>query len=155
MDLNEFHADLKNTVNARAAVDNDYTSMAFMAEVSERFAEAGEVENFTVLQFEGSGQRNRKLSVNAFDLDDADGSVSLGVLLYSTSDSIDVVSATDAKKRLAALENFLAEAVSGQFTNGREESSAAYQLAEDLHRRGRAVARYRLYLITNGRLSDR
>lgn len=155
MDLNEFHADLKNTVNARAAVDNDYTSMAFMAEVSERFAEAGEVENFTVLQFEGSGQRNRKLSVNAFDLDDADESVSLGVLLYSTSDSIDVVSATDAKKRLAALENFLAEAVSGQFTNGREESSAAYQLAEDLHRRGRAVARYRLYLITNGRLSDR
>ncbi|MCP9000348.1 AIPR family protein [Pseudarthrobacter sp. RMG13] len=155
MNLEDFHAELQNTVNARAAVDNDYTSMAFMAEVSERFAEAGEVENFTVLQFEGSGQRNRKLSVNAYDLDDADESVSLAVLLHSSSDSIDVVSATEAKKRLTALENFLTEAVSGQFTIGREESSAAYQLAEDLHRRGRAVARYRLYLITNGRLSDR
>lgn len=155
MNLEEFHTDLQNTVHARAAVDNDYTSMAFMAEVSERFAEAGEVENFTVLQFEGSGQRKRKLSVSAYDLDDADESVSLAVLLHSSSDSIDVVSATEAKKRLAALENFLAEAVSGQFTIGREESSAAYQLAEDLHRRGRAVARYRLYLICNGRLSDR
>lgn len=155
MNLDDFYLDLQNTVNARAAVDNDYTSMAFMAEVSERFAEAGEVEDFTVLQFEGSGQRNKKLAVNAYDLDDADESVSLAVLLHSNSDSIDVVTATDAKKRLSALENFLSEAVSGQFTAGREESSAAYQLAADLHNRGRAVSRYRLYLVTNGRLSDR
>ncbi|POH60160.1 AIPR family protein [Arthrobacter glacialis] len=155
MNLEDFYLDLQNTVNARAAVDNDYTSMAFMAEVSERFAEAGEVEDFTVLQFEGSGQRNKKLAVNAYDLDDADESVSLAVLLHSNSDSIDVITATDAKKRLAALENFLSEAVSGQFAVGREESSAAYQLAEDLKHRGRAVSRYRLYLVTNGRLSDR
>ncbi|WP_459385253.1 AIPR family protein [Arthrobacter humicola] len=155
MNLDDFYVDLQNTVNARAAVDNDYTSMAFMAEVSERFAEAGEVENFTVVQFEGSGQRNKKLAVSAYDLDDADESVSLAVLLHSNSDSIDVVTATDAKKRLAALENFLSEAVSGQFTAGREESSAAYQLATDLRHRGRAVSRYRLYLVTNGRLSDR
>lgn len=155
MILDDFYLDLQNTVNARAAVDNDYTSMAFMAEVSERFAEAGEVEDFTVLQFEGSGQRNKKLAVNAYDLDDADESVSLGVLLHSNSDAIDVITATDAKKRLSALENFLTEAVSGQFSVGREESSPAYQLAADLHHRGRAVSRYRLYLVTNGRLSDR
>lgn len=155
MNLDDFYLDLQNSVNARAAVDNDYTSMAFMAEVSERFAEAGEVEDFTVLQFEGSGQRNKKLAVNAYDMDDADESVSLAVLLHSNSDSIDVVTATDAKKRLSALENFLSEAVSGQFTAGREESSAAYQLAAGLHNRGRAVSRYRLYLVTNGRLSDR
>ncbi|WP_269939260.1 AIPR family protein [Arthrobacter sp. HY1533] len=155
MNLDDFHLDLQNTVNARAAVENDYTSMAFMAEVSERFAEAGEVENFTVLQFEGKGQRNKKLAVHAYDLDDADESVSLAVLLYANSDSLDVVTATDAKKRLTALEGFLSEAVSGQFTVGREESSAVYQLAVDLNHRGRAVSRYRLYLVTNGRLSDR
>lgn len=155
MNLDDFYLDLQNTVNARAAVDNDYTSMAFIAEVSERFAEAGEVEDFTVIQFEGSGQRNKKLAVNAYDLDDADESVSLAVLLHSNSESIDVVTATEAKKRLSALENFLSEAVSGQFTAGREESSAAYQLAADLRHRGRAVSRYRLYLVTNGRLSDR
>jgi hypothetical protein len=155
MNLDDFYLDLQNTVNARAAVDNDYTSMAFMAEVSERFAEAGEVEDFTVIQFEGSGQRNKKLAVNAFDLDDADESVSLAVLLHSNSDSIGVITATDAKKCLSALENFLSEAVAGHFTAGREESSAAYQLATDLHHRGGAVSRYRLYLATNGRLSDR
>ena len=155
MNLEDFYLDLQNTVNARAAVDNDYTSMAFMAEVSERFAEFGEVEDFTVMQFEGSGQRNRKLAVNAYDLDDADESVSLAVLLHSNSDSIDVVTTTDAKKRLSALENFLSEAVAGNFTAGREESSAAYQLARDLQHRGRAVSRYRLYLVTDGRLSDR
>lgn len=155
MILDVFYSDLQNTVNARAAVDNDYTSMAFMAEVSERLAEAGEVEDFTVLQFEGTGQRNKKLAVNAYDLDDADESVSLAVLLHSNSDSIDVITATEAKKRLSAAENFLAEAVSGRFTVGREESSDAYQLAADLHHRGRAVSRYRLYLVTNGRLSDR
>lgn len=155
MNISEFYDDLRNVVNARAAVDNDYTSMAFMAEVSERLSEAGVVEELTVLQFEGSGQRNRNLAVHAYDLDDADESISLAVLLHRNSDSIDIVTATDAKKRLSALENFLTEAVSGQFLKGREESSAAYQLAADLHRRGRAVSRYRLYLVTDGRLSDR
>ncbi|WP_449371770.1 AIPR family protein [Arthrobacter psychrolactophilus] len=155
MNLDDFHQDLHNTVNARASVENDYTSMAFMAEVSERFAEAGEIEDFTVLDFKGKGQRNRALAVNAYDLDDTDESVSLAVLHYSSSDSVDGITATDAKKSLTSLENFLSEAVSGTFTTGREESSAVYQLAQDLHHRGRAVSRYRLYLVTNARLSDR
>lgn len=155
MHLDDFYQDLQNSVNARASIDNDYTSMAFMSEVAERFADAGEVEDFKVLQFQGSGQRNRKLAVNAYDLGDVDESVALAVLLHSNSDLIDVVSPNEAKKRLTALEYFLTEAVSGQFTEGREQSSAAYQLAADLRRRGAAVSRYRLYLVTNARFSDR
>ena len=155
MNLEEFTEDVRNTVNARAAVENDYTSMSFMAEIGERFAESGEVENLTVMQFEGTGSRNRKLAIHGFDLDDDDGSVALAVLLHSDSQEFVTVTAAEAKKRFAWLESFLSDALTGAFIGGREESSAAYQVAEDLRKRGGAVSRYRLYLVTNGRLSDR
>ena len=72
MDLENFANDISNTVHARAQVDNDFTSMAFLTEVAERLSEAEEIENLTTLQFAGSGTRNRKLAVNGYDLDDAD-----------------------------------------------------------------------------------
>lgn len=155
MEIGEFYDDLRNSVSTRAAIENDYRSFAFMSEVSDRLAEAEEIENLTVVQYEGVGARNRRLAVNGFDLDDSDNSIALAVLLFSDSEELVTITATDAKRGFASLENFLVESVAGTFTKGREESSSAYQLAEDLLRRGRNVTRYRLYLITDARMSDR
>jgi hypothetical protein len=155
LNIDDFYADVRNTVRTRAVVDNDFKSASFMAEVGERLTEAEEIENLSVLQFEGSGVRNRRLAVNGYDLDDGDGSVALAVLLFHDSDEIATLSMAEAKRALSALENFLGEAVTGSFSRDREESSPAYGLAEDLKRRGRSVTRYRLYLITDARMSDR
>ena len=155
MEIGEFYDDLRNTVSTRAAIENDYRSFAFMSEVSDRLAEAEEIESLTVLQYEGVGTRNRRLAVNGFDLDDSDNSIALAVLLFHDSEELATVTTTDAKRVLTSLENFLAESIAGTFTKGREESSSAYQLAEDLLSRGRNVTRYRLYLITDARMSDR
>jgi hypothetical protein len=155
VNLDDFYRDIRNTVSTRAAVDNDFKSTAFMTEVGERLAEAEEIEALTVIQFEGVGVRNRRLAINGFDLDDEDGSIALAVLLFNDSDEISTIAMAEAKRALAALENFLAEALVGTFEGGREESSQAYQLASDLRRRGKIVTRYRLYLITDARMSDR
>lgn len=155
MDIDTFYNDLRNIVSTRATAENEYRSAAFMAEISDRLTEAEEIEQLTVTQFEGVGSHKRRLAVHGFDLDDADGSVALAVLLYADDEAPSVLTMTDAKKALGSLENYLAEALDGTFTKGREESSPAYQLAEDLHRRGRSVTRYRLYLVTDSRISDR
>jgi hypothetical protein len=155
MELEEFYRDLRNSVSTKAALDNDYRSSAFMGEVSERLAEAEEVEGLAVLHFEGTGSRNKKMEVHGFDLGDEDGSIALAVLLFLDSEAIGVISTADAKRSLAMLENYLSESVSGRFAEGREESSPAYDLAMDLQRRGRVVTRYRLYLITDGQMSER
>jgi hypothetical protein len=155
MDLDEYYQDLRNKVSLRADVENDYTSSSFMAEVAEELQEAGEIENLASLHFEGVGSARRKLLVDGYDLDDPDGSVALTALVFTGSASLTTLTMADTKRTLTQLENFLRESLSGDFIRDREESSPAYMLAESLRRRGRSITRYRLYLITDAKLSDR
>lgn len=155
MNVEEFRADLRNTVYARAAVDQDYTSVAFITEVAEKLAEAEEVENLDILSFEGTGSKKRRLAVNGFDLNDSDNSIALAVLEFGDSPDIQTLGATEAKRAFSGLESFLEDSVSGDFFEGREESTPEFQLAMDLKQRGRNVTRYRLYLITDMEMSGR
>jgi len=155
MDIEDFYKDLMNTVDTRAEVENDYRSAAFLAEVSDRLAEAEEVEQLSVLHFVGTGERKRAVAANGFDLTDQDGSVALAVSIFADFDAPQTLSTTDARKAFVSLDNYLDEAVRGVFQEGREESGPEYQLAEDLRMRGRNVTRYRMYLITNMEMSGR
>ncbi|WP_407687364.1 AIPR family protein [Mycobacterium sp. HUMS_1102779] len=155
MDLDEYHQDLRNKVSLRADLENDYKSSSFMAEVAEELEDAGEIENLTLLHFEGTGSGRRKLVVDGYDLDDPDGSVALAALVFTGSETLSTLTMADTKRTLTQLENFLREARSGDFVREREESSPAYMLAESLRQRGRSITRYRLYLITDAKLSDR
>lgn len=155
MNIVEFYSDLRNIVGLRAAVENDYKSAAFMGEVAERLAEAGEIENLEVLHFEGAGAKKRRLLIDGYDLDDSDGSVALAVLSFSDSEDLSVLAATEIKRSFAGLENFLRESADGSFAVDREESSPAVQLAEQIRHRGANVTRYRLYLITDAQMSGR
>jgi hypothetical protein len=154
VDLEEFYADLMNTVHARAEVDNDFTSAAYLNELAECLYEAEEVENLTPVMFTGAGSNNRRLAVSAYDLDDTDESIALAVLAFTDSPVPLTLGETAARRQFKALEHYLAEALSGAFEVGRDEAFPEVQLAKSLRHRGRGVARYRLYLITNQVLSN-
>lgn len=155
MDLTTFHADLLNNVSARAETESDFTAHAFTTEMSERMAEAEEIENLEALEHEGVGSRRRTTAVHGYDLDDADDSVALVVRAFSGAPDLTTLGLTGAKRYLNSLTGFLEDALSGEFEQGREESSPEYQLARDLRMRGTKVSRYRLYLITDQVLTDR
>lgn len=143
------------SVGSVADADGEFTVTAFARHCAELLTEAGEFDDVVALDFEGTGTRRRRLKVNGYDLDNADNSVALIATIYVGSPEIQVVSSTDAKGALKALQYFLAESLDGSFLEGREESSPAYQLAYDLSNRGGNVSRYRLYLLTDGQLSNR
>ncbi|MGW9413091.1 AIPR family protein [Arthrobacter cupressi] len=155
MDVNEYHQDLLTTVGAIADAEGDYVPSAFTRHAGALLAEGGEFDSFESLHFEGIGSRRRTLRVNGYDLEKADDSVSLVVSHFLGGPNIEIVPSNDAKSHMRALRNFLEEAVSGTFLLDREESTAEYQLAYDLRNRGGSVSRYRLHLLTDGRLSDR
>ena len=154
MNLTEFHADLRNRALTRAEIEGIYAAEAFAAEVADRLAEAEEVEHLSTLAFEGEGKRRRRLAINGFDLDDSDDSIALAVLRFGGGEHLETFNFTEANHTLKALNSFLEDAVNGDFTEGREESTLEYQVAEDLRRRGRAVSRYRLYLLSDMKMSD-
>lgn len=155
MNLNEYHKDLRNKVSVRADTENDYTSSAFVGEVADELESAGEVESLTRMHFEGVGSGRKKLLVDGYDLDDPDGSVALAALVHMDTTDLSTLSMSDAKRALAQLENFLRDSLSGDFLRDREESSPAYMLAQSLRQLGRAVTRFRLFLVTDAKLSER
>lgn len=155
MALSDFRADLMNSVATRASVDRDYMAAAFLSEVADRLAEAEEIDNLVAVHFRGQGARGKNLAVDGYDLGDADDSIALGVTHYAGSDDPASLTETEATRLLASLEAYLHDAVHGTFVVDREPSDPAYQLAMELHARGQSVTRYRLYLITDARLSGR
>lgn len=155
MNVQSYHENLLASVGSLADAEGEFTATAFARHCAELLTEAGEFDDVVTLDFEGTGTKRRRLKVNGYDLDNADNSVALVASIFVGAPEIQVVSSTDAKGTLKALQYFLAESIDGSFLEGREESSAAYQLAYDLRNRGANVSRYRLYLLTDGHLSDR
>jgi hypothetical protein len=154
MNLSDFRADLLNRVETRAAVEQIFTREAFMGEIGERLSEAEEIEQLEVLDFEGQGTRKRKLAVHGFDLNDSDDSVALAVLSFDGGAHVPTLNTPEVTQRFRALQYFVEESLTGEFQEEREESTSEFQLAEDLRHRGRAVSRYRLYLVTDKQLGS-
>jgi hypothetical protein len=155
VNIEEFHLNLNSDVKARAEAENDFAAGAFATLMAERLSDVEEIDNLQVLHYEGIGSKRQSLAVDGFDLDDADGQISLSVIDWRDAETIATLSSTEAKKRLKSLEFFLRESVHNFLEDALEESSIAYQLARDLRNRGRNVSRYRLYLLTDARISDR
>ncbi len=155
MDSQQFYEELMNNVHARAALDSDFTESSFLNEVTERLVEAEEVSNLTPVHFTGSGTRNRRLAVSAYDMDESDDSIALAVLHFEDRTRVTTLPEAEVKRRFTALQYYIEESLNGSFQVGRDESHEEYQLADELRRRGRSVTRYRLYLLTNKVLSTR
>ena len=160
MDIQEFREDLLNQANTRASIDGIFTADAFMTEAADLLIGAGEVDSLDLLSFAGTGRRRQSLAVNGFQHDEQDTSVSLAVVHFVGSPTIPTLTYTDASATLKALEQYLREALSGDFLIDREPSTPEYQLAQTLkqiHDRGGddTVSRFRLYLLTDAQLSSR
>ncbi len=155
MELDDYRSNLLSAVGSIADADGEFLATAFTQRCTEILAEAGEFDDVVTLDFEGVGTRRRKLRVNGYDLENADNSVALVVTAFSGANETGVLSSTDAKAYLKSVQNFLTDARDGSFFEGREESSAAFQLAHDLHNRAANVSRYRIYLLTDDKLSSR
>ena len=155
MDSQQFYEELMNNVRARAELDSDFSESAFLQEVTERLVDAEEVGTLTPVYFTGSGVKNRRLAVSAYDMDESDDSIALAVVHFEDGSDVARLIESEAKRQLTAVQYYVEEAVNGSFQAGREESTEEYQLADQLRRRGRSVTRYRLYLLTNKALSTR
>lgn len=154
VDLGDFRVGLLNDVETRAESEADYALAAFVGEAGRRLAEAEVIENLATLHFRGTGRTGRYLGVDGFDLDDADDSIALAIAQFSgDADEVPRMIPSEAQRLLEILEAFLTDAVVGDFTQGREESTQEYALAVDLRGRGRTPTRYRLFLITDHQLT--
>lgn len=154
-ELGQYHKELLNSVESTAAIEGLLPHEVFVQTCSSLLYEVDAIDNLQLAYFRGRGFRNRSLAVDGYDLDDPDDSISLVVCDFSQNPESTTLPTSEAHRMLDSLRYYLIDATSGRFIEDREESEPAYALAQDLQNRGRSVSRYRLFLLTNRRLSGK
>jgi hypothetical protein len=156
MNLKNFHQELMSMARVAAEVNRDFVRSAFVEEAGSRLSEAEEISDFQICHYEGLGARKRRLQVDGYSMDDADGSMSLVVAEFSNDESIKVFGAAEARRCFAALKAFVDEALVGNLTNGTiDEAQPGFGLAVELKRLLSTIVRFRFYLVSDGRLNTR
>lgn len=165
-DLEDFHTELLAAVRARlpdGVNDLDEIDFAFVCEIGGRLLDAEEFQDFIPCRYSGVGLRNKKLRVDGYEFDEADDSIRLLIADFSNKDEVETITKTRAEGVFSQLRAFVAESASGRIWTSASENSAQIaelaSLIEQKHKAkpdgGRAVSRYRFYLITDSTLSDR
>lgn len=156
MDLESFHQELLSDARAAAESNRDFVRAAFVESAGARLSDAEEISDFQVCHFEGIGGRKRRLQVDGYAMDEADGSMALVVAEFFNDDSIQSFGATEARRCFTALSAFVEESLNGNLTNGAiDEAQPGYGLATELDRHLQKIVRFRFYLVSDGRLNTR
>lgn len=140
---------------ARAEYGAAEAHAGFVTVAGRMLEEAEELLDFMPCPFRGTGNRRRSLGVDGYAFDDADGSVRVLIALYSGEQKPETVTQTSAKTEFAKLSTFLEEALVGNDDHLPASEDPATDFAEMLASHRSAVSRLRLYLVTDGLMSDR
>jgi hypothetical protein len=156
MNLQDFHKNLISSVRLKAEATSDFVRTCFVNEAGSLLADAEEIADFGECPYEGLGPRKRRLLVDGYSFDEADGSMALVVAEFSNDEEISSFGATEARRCFSALKAYVEEALDGSLTNGSiDEAQPGYGLATDLIRLESSVVRFRFYLVSDGQLSTR
>lgn len=156
MDLENFHQEFMSTVRVAAEANRDFVRSAFAEEAGSRLSDAEEISDFQICHYEGLGTRKRRLQVDGYSMDDADGSMSLVVAEFSNDDTVQAFGATEARRCFTSLKSFVDEVLEGNLTNGTiDEAQPGFGLAVELQRLLPRIVRFRFYLVSDGRLNTR
>lgn len=127
----------------------------FVAVAGRMLEEVEEVVDFMPCPFRGTGTRRRILGVDGYAFDDADGSLRAVIADFGGENQPHSVTQTSAKTEFGRLTAFLEETLAGNDDHlpADEDPVADFANLLEIHRD--AIPRLRLYLVTDGVLSDR
>ena len=155
MELLDFRKDFLEDVSSWAEADENFKHAAFVDYVANFLAEAEEVADFEPCYYRGIGSRGRRLSVDGYAFDDADGGLRLFLAEFNGSAEPETLIQTQARTLFGRLHAFLEDAVTGRLLEEVEESSEAHGLAATIHERRGSISKIRFYLMSDAILSSR
>jgi len=155
MNLAEFHKEILENVAAQATASEEFRHNAFVEHCLRLLEEADEVADVQHCFYRGTGSKNRNSGVDAYSLDEADGSIRLFIANFNGTVEPGSLTHTDAKAWFSRLQTFCEDSFSGKALKDLEESAPAYGLANLLNQTHTGITRLRLYLLTDSVISTR
>ncbi|MGI8527246.1 MAG: AIPR family protein, partial [Pseudolabrys sp.] len=152
----EFRADLLAAVASRAEVQACGSREAFALEMLERLSESGEVPDAESCVEALTGHRGRKLEIDAWAIDDADGSVHLFVVILDGGEKYPPsISLTDAREQgFNRVLGVFEQSRDGWLTENIEESRPLWALARRIRSAPLPIA-LRVHVLTDRPISER
>lgn len=151
----EFRLDLLASAASRADIYFMGAREAFLVEMGERLRDSNDLPDIELCSEALSGQRNRRLELDAFAFDVADGSLHLIVVIRDGVGKPNTITLSDAKEQgFNRLEGVFEQARSGWLTANIEESRPLWGLARRI-KEDRLPAALRLHVFTDRTISER
>lgn len=127
----------------------------FAAVAGRMLEDAEEFVDFMPCPYRGTGTRRRNLGVDGYAIDEADGSFRMIIADFDGGAEPTTVTQTSAKTQFTKLTGFIEEALAGNDDHLPADEDPATDFSEILWQHKDSISRFRLYLVTDGLLSDR
>ena len=156
MSIEEFRKDLLEELKVSAEYDINDIQSEFVRHVVEILINAEEFDEFVEGYFEGIGEKNRKIAMDGYYFDPYDKSCIILISDFSNSEETLNLTTTEINKLYDYMRHLVESSISEYITTkGFEESSSGYGFAKDLLERKDTITKFRFYIITDKKLSER
>ena len=154
-DVTEFRDDLISANEGDTALE--YRRTVFIEKTCDILRRNDVIDEVLLCDWHGKGgPRSKNVAVSAAALSDSDSSVTIVLAHFDGSpDSPPVMKGSEANRLLKMATAFVDLAVSGGLAGATNESAAVTELIQQLYDRRDVLAKARVLLITDLRLSDR
>lgn len=152
--MSDFHAELVNDIAIRASGSGLFKTQAFAEELGSRLEDAEEIFDLTVEPVSCLGRRRKRLEILGYAEDGGDDSLIVLVGTYFGV-ALSKLHKTDADRIFDWGKSFVDQAASGVLHSILEPSSKEYEYAEYLRSNIHRFDQLRLFLITDGIMSER
>ena len=154
MEVEEFAKELLQDVLADSDADGKFQEDVFFQKSCEMLMDAGELESADRTPYRSP---TRGIRVDGYGGDPADesGTLSLIVLDFHGSPTVEGLTGSDMDTIFRRVSNFLRQALDSRWREALEETSPAFGLADLIAQRWARVEKVRLLLVGNRALSER
>jgi hypothetical protein len=149
----QFRSDLLS--QARGEFGGQDPEVGFVAVAGRILEEVEEVIDFMPCPFRGTGTRRRGLGVDGYAFDDADGSLRVVIADFGGEEQPHSVTQTSAKTEFNRLTAFIEDTLAGNDDHLPAYEDPVSDFADLLASHRETIPRLRLYLVTDGILSDK
>ena len=156
MQLEDFLVELGQIVARRSKASHLVDTLAFVSEVAERLEEDPVFGEFKMVEWSGTGQRNRTLRIHGYtEFDESDGSIGLVIGKWDDITQPATLNSSSAVELSGWLEHFVRESIENNLFERIYASNNAYELSYQLYNDRKKISRIRLHILTNLSLSSR
>ena len=155
MEIEDFRNKIINDIHISASENKSSPQEEFLLYFTDKLIESEEFEDFNLLEYEGVGQKNRKILISGYDYSELDNCYSIVTCIFSDSKKLENLSKSVANIYFSRAEAFVEDSISGFLQKNAEESSPGYSLAIDIQNKATTTTKYKFYILTDMQMSRR